>query len=691
MLCKNCGSQIPDNSKFCVNCGTKIESGESSQQSSPQPKKVISDKHYSLEEIAEQQKKLEHLSFGVSDVTNQGISPKVNLDKSKSSSGVNLSKGQTENDLSSLIHSETSPFSQSLGKIEEEFEDDNHSSDNFEAPLPPIGESYKLKSAGFDDELKPVKRPPISEPVVKQNNSTNEVQLQSNNQVQTNNIPQKNYSVGEASVQNVTPAQTNNVPQKNYGVGGVSVQNDTPTQTNNVPQKNYSVGGASVQNGTPAQTNNVPQKNYSVGGASVQNGTPAQTNNVPQKNYSVGGVSAQNGTPTSSQSSVSYNVSALQYNKKNSKSAKIFLGIAVGIGILMVGAIVYMLVSGYYKTDFKSQSEYKDTSNSVSVDANVEKPASSVDFSNLVYSNIMNGSIATEDDKGNVYYADYYYNICKVDSSGNKTSLYKLPAYSMYMNYYNDRLYFITKKGIKYSVCSIKTDGSDFKTVTADDQNISSLSVFNGYIYYCINQYGSNHSGVVFRKNIETGKTESVCVFSDSRVSSIYEYKDSIYVFSRNNSSYEGKITKIDSKNLSKSSEINSPTVEKYDYYNVVISEDKFYFVNFDENENSYSLWSMNLDGTDGKKIYGTDCEQLAVYGDYIYYTTSLNSGESSKNNNALYRIKTDGTGNVCIISKGVSYMSFAGGKMYYIDDSSSDSEYIVKMNLDGTERQIIT
>ncbi|MGN0470175.1 MAG: zinc-ribbon domain-containing protein [Acutalibacteraceae bacterium] len=25
MLCRNCGGQIPDNSKFCVNCGIKIE------------------------------------------------------------------------------------------------------------------------------------------------------------------------------------------------------------------------------------------------------------------------------------------------------------------------------------------------------------------------------------------------------------------------------------------------------------------------------------------------------------------------------------------------------------------------------------------------------------------------------------------------------------------------------------------
>jgi len=40
MFCEKCGSEIPENSKFCASCGTKVEPAEASDQmsdSAPQP------------------------------------------------------------------------------------------------------------------------------------------------------------------------------------------------------------------------------------------------------------------------------------------------------------------------------------------------------------------------------------------------------------------------------------------------------------------------------------------------------------------------------------------------------------------------------------------------------------------------------------------------------------------------------
>lgn len=35
MFCTNCGSQLPDGSKFCSNCGAKFSPAESAQQAQP--------------------------------------------------------------------------------------------------------------------------------------------------------------------------------------------------------------------------------------------------------------------------------------------------------------------------------------------------------------------------------------------------------------------------------------------------------------------------------------------------------------------------------------------------------------------------------------------------------------------------------------------------------------------------------
>ena len=70
MICSKCGAQIPDNSRFCIMCGNKIEQQYPPYQplsspAQPQPAqdsssnifgvKSISDRHYSLEDIARQQ------------------------------------------------------------------------------------------------------------------------------------------------------------------------------------------------------------------------------------------------------------------------------------------------------------------------------------------------------------------------------------------------------------------------------------------------------------------------------------------------------------------------------------------------------------------------------------------------------------------------------------------------------------
>ncbi|MDD6489060.1 MAG: DUF5050 domain-containing protein, partial [Clostridia bacterium] len=470
---------------------------------------------------------------------------------------------------------------------------------------------------GFPDEQEPVKRPPISEPIV----------------------PNNNFS-----------EDTNNS------------NNSLPTQ-NNVPNNNFSFGGTSTNN--------------------TNNSLPTQ-NNVPNNNFSFGNTGNNN-------TYNAYSPTAVSKSDGNSKAAKILIVIGVIVGIAMVFAIIFMITSGYYKTDPTSQTAYE---NSAVTGSNTSTPPvsseiSSTEFSNIVYSNHLNCSVATEDDKGNVYYSSGNA-IHKIDTAGNDTAIYDTDSFATYLNCYADRLYFIDKYDGYETLCSISCDTSsktDLATHT-NSEKVSGIFVCNGYIYYWVDNYGSNKkSGAVFRINISSNKKEKVIVIENSGIDAVYDYGDYIYVSSMAAVTYEGKVTRINKKNFQDTSEINDPSGKKYDYLDITIANDKFYFVNYDENS-GYSIWSMNLDGSNGKQIFnGTECDQIAVYGDYIYYNISSNGSTKNDNEYALYRIKTDGTENTLIKDKNAQFVSFAGNKIYYVDTELSR---VKRIELDGSKMTIL-
>ena len=569
MLCKNCGGQIPDNSKFCVNCGIKIEA----EREDATQKRVISDRHYSLEEIAAQQKEL----------NSSGINQQQ---------GINLNKTPSNANLQNLIHSEPSPFSP-MSEVQNNSE--NVSAKNTTPPLITENESYKMKSAGFLDEQQSVKRPPVSEPVV----------------------PDDNFS--------------------------------------------HSLNNNNASTGFSNQNNPV-NNNFSFGGTS---------NNSVYNAYS----------PTAKPNN----------SDGNSKAAKILIVIAVIVGVAMVFAIIFMITSGYYKTDPTSQTAYKNSAATSSNTNTTSVPSGifSTEFSNLVYSNHLNCSIATEDDKGNIYYSSGTA-IHKIDTSGNDTAIYDTDSFATYLNFYDDRLYFVDDYNGYNTLCSIScsTNSRPNLTTHTSNEDISIIFVNNGYIYYSVDNYGSDKSsGAVFRINISSKQKEKVAVIENSAIDAVYDYGDYIYISTVAATTYEGKVTRVSKKNFNDTSEINAPSGKKYDYLDITIANDKFYFVNYDENI-GYSLWSMNLDGSNGKQIFnGTECDQIAVYGDYIYYNLSSNGSTKSSNEYALYRIKTDGTENTLIRDKNVQYVSFAGNKIYYVD---TNLNCVKRIDLDGSGMTIL-
>lgn len=449
--------------------------------------------------------------------------------------------------------------------------------------------------------------------------------------------------------------------------------------------------------------NNVSNNNFSFGNTGTNNtNTNLLNNNIPNNNFSFGSTGNNN-------TYNAYSPTAVSKPDGNSKAAKILFVIGVIVAVAMVGAIIFMITSGYYKTDNASQTEYKNSfvTNSNTNTASVPSDISSTEFSNLVYSNHLNGSIATEDKDGNVYYADGNGCINKIDSTGKNTIIYSADSFPSYLNWYDGRLYFICDDNAYQStdststdnqenaeitlttnkiICSISTDGTsaDLKTHT-NGKDISALFVSNGYMYYAVERYGiKEDSSAVFRQNINTKENEKITVINNSVIIAVYEYKGSVYVQFCDSENYIGQIVKIDGNDFSKKEYINTPTGTPYDYLYITIQNDRFYFVNC-INSAEYSIYSMDMDGKNGTKIVNsTKCNQIAVYGDYIYYTIDSRNSDDSY---ALYRIKTDGTENTLIRDKNVAYMSFAGNRIYYINPESGTIE---RINLDGSGMTIL-
>ena len=567
MLCRNCGAQIPDNSKFCVECGTKIET----EQIGVDRQRVISDKHYSLEDIAKQQNESNNRPLG--EVNTQPSSVSV-----KEQPSANPPREQQTQEQ------KVSPFDIYKNRRQSGYSSGAEQS----GKISPF-DTYKTRT---------------------NNNSfgTGTTQPQTNN----------NYSFGG------TQPDTNN---NSFGTG------TTQPQTNN----NYSFGG------TQPDTNN---NSFGTGTAQPQ----ANNNSFTQPR--------------------NYNNIDNAASKSNNKTAKIMLIVGIAVMVVLVAAIVIMLVSGYYNTD-------NDGSNT-----NIVTPANSdnVNFSDVVYSNQANYAIAAEDDAGNVYYVSDSGYVIKKETSGKETEIYDNVATSL--NYYDGRLYFIAAVSGYDTVCSIKVDGTDLKTHTKQ-KDVSTLSVADGYAYYAINNYGSSlTSGAVFRVNLSSGNVDNVTVESNADVYAVFDYKDSIYVYSMSNDDlYIGTVKEISKSDLKQVKEINRPSSEygqEYDYYAITVSGDKFYFSNYDEDK-GYTLYSMNMDGSGGVEIGGINSREISVYGDYIYYI--------SGNDSALRRIKTDGSEDVCIKDKDVALVSFAGDTLYYVDWSTKE---LRSMNLDGSNDHIL-
>ena len=116
----------------------------------------------------------------------------------------------------------------------------------------------------------------------------------------------------------------------------------------------------------------------------------------------------------------------------------------------------------------------------------------------------------------------------------------------------------------------------------------------------------------------------------------------------------------------------------------------RVYFANAYDN---YSLYSMNPDESDIKKVHGGNTSYINAGGDYLYYvTTGAESNDSGSFRGAygIYRSKLNGKGVTGMDRCYVSAMQLCGNYLYYQKVDTKTSVSLEKIKIDKKDKQTV-
>ncbi len=300
----------------------------------------------------------------------------------------------------------------------------------------------------------------------------------------------------------------------------------------------------------------------------------------------------------------------------------------------------------------------------------VSVPDAVSSYDSLKFSNLNNGGLALEDEQGNAYYTDSNGYIHKLETNGSDTIIYE--GYAFGLTYANDHIYFIIYESSAQSVCSMRTDGTELKTLIRQSA-ISYISAQNNVLYYIENNSPTlPNRGTIYMYDLETERAKNIIVESNACILSVYTIDTCVYYYGYNTKTYENffKYIYIDEPQQ-KYNVKSSQNDKEISPYALTIADNTVYFITQDS---GFYINSMSLSDCIPQRVGGSDCHSLMVYGHYIYYTTYKNKG--------LYRINIQTKESECVKDSGVLSPCCAGGKIYYRD---SNTLKMMCVNLDGS------
>lgn len=113
------------------------------------------------------------------------------------------------------------------------------------------------------------------------------------------------------------------------------------------------------------------------------------------------------------------------------------------------------------------------------------------------------------------------------------------------------------------------------------------------------------------------------------------------------------------------------------------------YFANPNDDN---ALYSMNVDGTDLKKLSSDSVAYINADDNYVYYVRTSNGVNTTfaflhVNTNSLCRIRKDGKGSIEILDEAPSiYASLVGNYIYYLHYDKEEATTLYRVKIDGEE-----
>lgn len=214
----------------------------------------------------------------------------------------------------------------------------------------------------------------------------------------------------------------------------------------------------------------------------------------------------------------------------------------------------------------------------------------------------------------------------------------------------------------------MKTDDSERQSLYDAKNGAFSINVVGDWIYF--NELYGDSKNNIYKIKTDGTNLQLLESIDYGRDISLIVVNDWIYLSN-------GYRMKTDGSNKQK---LYDKTVS--DPADINIVDEWIYFCDKDEAGNS-AVFKVKTDGSDLKKVFSGEAENMIVDGDWIFYLQPENEYPGIED---LYRIKVEGSENQQI-GKNVSDINVSGDWIYYQTINSNDIS-LNKMKTDGSDNQ---